>query len=313
MVACLRSGREAASVDEFSFRRPCKRIHGRINPANPGPSRRTTATQPGTVLGEPGAGVLASADAVENHSSPVAAAGSYGGVQTLGDEVGAQMLGHGAVQQPAGTDIEHGGQVQPSLLGGDAGDVAGPPWRRRIGREVQAEQLWGRARQRGGTRSAQPLARVHTDEVMDAPEPLHLLVIDHPAFVAQLGVYPEASRTCRRRTRAPCGSRRPGWPRPSGTDSARSPGLATSRSRPRSTLRRLGRQPLPESPRPSGSRRAVASHPLDSLPQKAVARLSRARPICSFASSCSSSRSRVCSSMLSPFCSARSRRACWTQ
>jgi len=39
-------------------------------------------------------------------------------------QFGAQVIGHGVAGDPAGGDVDDGGQVEPALAGGDVGDVA---------------------------------------------------------------------------------------------------------------------------------------------------------------------------------------------
>lgn len=44
-------------------------------------------------------------------------AGGHG--QGIGDELLAHVLGHRVAQQPSGVEVEHRGQVEPALAGGD--------------------------------------------------------------------------------------------------------------------------------------------------------------------------------------------------
>ncbi|MDR7303603.1 hypothetical protein JOF55_003784 [Haloactinomyces albus] len=189
-LACLGSGGEAVSVHEFSFqgrrkttprwRCPSRSRCARVNGGCP---VRGSAGRTGHWCTDPPV-------AVEDDSGDVTTASGYRGVQAVGDEAGAQVAGHGIAQHPARAGIEDGGQVQPALVGGDVGDVAGPALVRDPGCEVPPGQVRGGFRLVCGNCGAHPLTRVDTDEVVDAHQPFHALVVDHPASVAQFGMHP---------------------------------------------------------------------------------------------------------------------------
>ena len=83
---------------------------------------------------------------------PRGGAGWHGVGEGVGDQVGAQVVGGGPADDPAGGEVDDGGQVEPALPGGDVGDVAAPAGvERRGGRvdgEVAADQI-GRWRRPG--------------------------------------------------------------------------------------------------------------------------------------------------------------------
>lgn len=62
---------------------------------------------------------------VEDHGV-LRSPGAAGCDEGVGNEAGAQMVGGGPADDTAGGDVGDSGQVEPPLLGGDAGDVAAP-------------------------------------------------------------------------------------------------------------------------------------------------------------------------------------------
>src|SRR5215472_17164119 len=64
--------------------------------------------------------------AVEDHAGRRVASGQSVG-QRAGGQLSAQVIGEGVTDDAPGGDVDHRGQVQPSLPGTDVGDVAAPP------------------------------------------------------------------------------------------------------------------------------------------------------------------------------------------
>lgn len=62
---------------------------------------------------------------VEDHARAGVAGGDSVG-QRVRDQFGAQVVSEGEPDDPPGGNVDHGGQVQPPLPGGDVGDVAAP-------------------------------------------------------------------------------------------------------------------------------------------------------------------------------------------
>jgi hypothetical protein len=69
---------------------------------------------------------LTAAVRVEDHSGRRVAGGDRVG-QRVGDQLGAQVIGEGEPDDPAGGDVQDGREVEPAFPGGDVGDVAAPP------------------------------------------------------------------------------------------------------------------------------------------------------------------------------------------
>ena len=67
--------------------------------------------------------------------------------QGIRDQAGLYVGLHAPAQHLTAEQVDHGGQVQPALAGGDVGDVAGPDPVGRIHRELAVEQV-GRNGQR---------------------------------------------------------------------------------------------------------------------------------------------------------------------
>lgn len=75
-------------------------------------------------------------------------AASDGEVDGVADEVGAHMVGHRVPDDLAGVQIDHRGQVEPTLPGGQVGDVATSRRPRGRGGEIAADQVRHRRRHR---------------------------------------------------------------------------------------------------------------------------------------------------------------------
>jgi hypothetical protein len=96
-----------------------------------------------------GGGVLAAAVGVEDDAGR-GVAGGQGIGEGVGGQFGAQVIGHGVAGDPAGGNVDDGGQVEPALAGGDVDDVATPAGVQPagVGGEVTADQA-GPGRCRG--------------------------------------------------------------------------------------------------------------------------------------------------------------------
>jgi hypothetical protein len=64
-----------------------------------------------------------------------------GHVQRVDHEAGAHVLGQLPADDHAGGQIDHGGQIQPSLAGLEVGDVADQARTRLLGGEVAPDQI----------------------------------------------------------------------------------------------------------------------------------------------------------------------------
>ena len=53
------------------------------------------------------------------------------------------MRPHAPAHHLAAEQVQHRGQVQSALVGGDVGDVVAPDLIGRLGREVALQQVWG--------------------------------------------------------------------------------------------------------------------------------------------------------------------------
>ena len=98
-----------------------------------------------------------------------------------------QVVGDGPSQQPPAAGVEHGGQVQPSLAGGDVGHVAHPQDVEALLFETSLDQVRGGDRVgvgHGGAHSPTPTA---PGQALSGHKALHPLVIDDDAVAGQLG------------------------------------------------------------------------------------------------------------------------------
>lgn len=106
--------------------------------------------------GEQVADVLAALVAVEHDAVDVAAAHRGGHAQRgLGDRR-VVVLAHGEAWQPPGREVEHGGQVELALAGGDLGQVPAPALIDPLGAEVPLHQV--RDRRSGFVRTGETAA-----------------------------------------------------------------------------------------------------------------------------------------------------------
>src|SRR6266516_2058757 len=118
-------GGPGLEVEQLALDRGEKRFRKSVVPALAGAAmgqlHRTAAGQ----ASELGGGVLAAPVGVEDHSRR-RVAGSDRVCQCRRDELGAQVIGYRIADDPAGGDVDHGGQIQPPLPGADVGYVTAP-------------------------------------------------------------------------------------------------------------------------------------------------------------------------------------------
>ena len=199
-----------------------------------------------------------------------------GGAKT---EAGGHVGGHRVADQPPGPDVEHRGEVQPPLSGGDIGDVARPDAVGAPGPKPAAHQVGRRLLGGAITPPAGPAPLVDAANAVVSHEPADALVVDAPAPPAQLRGHP----------------RRPVRPAGVGVDLAHlghQLGLSPlNRQRPRllavpPVVERLAAHfgnpasgAVRESLGLAGSNPPIAGHCPDSLTQKAVARMAAHAPL----------------------------------
>jgi hypothetical protein len=63
--------------------------------------------------------------------------------QRIRHQAGLHVRLHAPAHHQAAEQVDHHGQVQPALVGGDVGDVAAPDPVRSLGREVPGQQVFG--------------------------------------------------------------------------------------------------------------------------------------------------------------------------
>jgi hypothetical protein len=141
------------------------------------------------VLQRPVESTLATLVRVEHHPRRGITGGDRVGQRVAG-QLGAQMLGQGEADHPAGGDVDHGGQVQPALPGRDVGDVATPAGvdRGGVDGEVPADQVGSGGRRRVRDRGLVPAARRPAPQPGAAHQPGHPLTAVVVAGAAQRGV-----------------------------------------------------------------------------------------------------------------------------
>src|SRR5262249_8759077 len=139
-VPCGGLGRPGLQVEQLAFDGGEERFGQGVVPALAG----AAVGQHGVGLagggGGGGGGVLAGPVGVKDHARARVAGRDRVG-QRIGDQLGAQVISDGVADDPAGGDVDHGGQVQPPLPGADVGDVPAPARvdRGGIGGEVAAD------------------------------------------------------------------------------------------------------------------------------------------------------------------------------
>src|SRR5262249_35850514 len=118
-------GRPGLQVEQLAFDQGEEALREGVVPALAGAA---VGQRHGMVAGqssELGGGVLAAPVGMGDHSGG-RVAGRDGVGQGVGDQFGAQVVGEGVADDPAGGDVDDGGQVQPAFPGADVGDVAAP-------------------------------------------------------------------------------------------------------------------------------------------------------------------------------------------
>jgi hypothetical protein len=134
---------------------------------------------------------FAAAVAVEDRGlHPLPTAGGRSGVQGIGDQPGVVVATHRPAQQVPRCQLEHAGQVQPALVGGDVGHIATPGDIRLVGVEQPTQEVGCGRRGRIRLGQAAAAARPMTDQAVAGHQPLHPLVVHPPAAPAKLGMYP---------------------------------------------------------------------------------------------------------------------------
>ena len=94
---------------------------------------------------ELGRGVLAAAIAVD-HALGLQSAAAVGHVESVDDEFGAVVVGHGIADDLAGGQVQPAGEVEPALGGRQVSDVANQLDAGTLGVEVAADEVRGRLR-----------------------------------------------------------------------------------------------------------------------------------------------------------------------
>src|SRR5215207_5261977 len=107
----------ALTVSELSLEGPEEALRGGVVPAHPGGAHRLDHAEAVAQLTEFGRGVLTATVGVEDHPVDVAATGGHRGLQGVGDEFGAHVLGERPADHPSGEQVDDGGQIQPALTG----------------------------------------------------------------------------------------------------------------------------------------------------------------------------------------------------
>jgi hypothetical protein len=120
---------------------------------------------------------------------PVAASGRDRHAERVEDELGAHVIGHGVAQQPAAAEVEHRGEEQPALAGGDVGDVLHPSRIGDAGLEPSADQVGDLVAVGAGEGGAAPAAVMAAGHAVAAHQPVHSLLVHNQSRPAQLGVH----------------------------------------------------------------------------------------------------------------------------
>jgi hypothetical protein len=118
---------------------------------------------------------------------PLPTAGGHRGVQGIGDQPGVVVVTHRPAQQVPRCQVQHAGQVQPALLGGDVGHIPAPGDIGLVGVEQPTQQIRRGRRGRIRLGEAAPAARTMPNQAMAGHQPLHPLVVHPPAAPAKLG------------------------------------------------------------------------------------------------------------------------------
>src|SRR5919199_387784 len=102
-------------------------------------------------------------------------AGEQRGGESLNDQAGPQVVGHGVTNHFAGMQVDHGGGVHPTLDGADVGDVTAPASVGCCGTEVLPDQIRSIHRTLtcdGGLAPGSCVASAQASRLHQAPDPL---------------------------------------------------------------------------------------------------------------------------------------------
>src|SRR5829696_1606772 len=119
------SGIESLSVIHFVLESGEERFGGGVVPANAGAADAGVDSVGAAEVGEFAGRILAAAVGVEDGAGGSVAVRD-GHLQGVGDQAGAEVVGELPADDHAGAQVDHGGQVQPSLAGLEVGDVHRP-------------------------------------------------------------------------------------------------------------------------------------------------------------------------------------------
>jgi hypothetical protein len=189
--AGLGAGAVVGSVDQLDLEGGKPAFGDGVVQAGAGAAHGAAQPQPLAGGDAGGRGVFGAAVGVKDRAGhALAAAGGHGSVQGAGDQGGVVVGAHRPAEQLPRCQLQHAGQVQPALVGGDPGHIAAPGQVDLV-RVEQAPQQIRRGRC-GGVRPGQatPPTRSVPDDAVGAHEPLDALAVHRPAAPAQLGMHP---------------------------------------------------------------------------------------------------------------------------
>lgn len=109
-------------------------------------------------------------------------------LQSLQDQLRAQVSGHGPADDPAAPGVEHDGQIQEPSPGWDVGNVSYPEFIRAAGREVTLDQIGGRSSPSLSLGGARRFATADTPQIGGAHQARHAFASHMPALFCQFGV-----------------------------------------------------------------------------------------------------------------------------
>jgi hypothetical protein len=107
-------------------------------------------------------------------------------LERITDQASIVPLAHRPAEQVAGGQVQHAGQVQPALVGGDEGHIPTPGHVDPVRIEQPPQQVWRGWDGRISLGQATPTAWSMADDAVAGHQPLHLFVIGPPAAPAQL-------------------------------------------------------------------------------------------------------------------------------
>ncbi len=111
----------------------------------------------------------------------------------VGDELGAQVVGHRPADDPAAVEILHGDEVEPALPGTEVGDVGDPAAVRGAGGEVAVEEIVGDSDAGHPDGGCPPLLGDQAGEAGLAHQPLDAFAAD-PLAVVEDEIRPDPRR-----------------------------------------------------------------------------------------------------------------------